>query len=445
MAVDDRTADTAGMPTTLPPPRPLDPPSRAPVAPRTTAAAVAPSAARRATISRPAATAWVATVGASLVLLAAVLVVTSRWASIDDRVKAAGLAVATASIVAAAERVRRRLPLTTGIVAHLGAALVCPAGVAVTAAAGGVWPWCILAGGALGATALEIQHRRWNGRLMPAAQVVAVTIAAAGVAATVAIPIGLLLGALALGAMRLHRRLAALGLALLAASAPVGTLIGALGWGPGTMTRLGMSGNALDWGAPLAGALAAAVLFADARRARRTDATWLPQAAAASIGLSANVVIGIHGSTWWNEVGDWLARQGFGGGDAVIAVILAVGFAIADGLARRGRLDERAAAGVPLGLTGLWVIGSIVEQSSGLWVSIGFAVGLAAAAAGARRPNRSLLVSGTAIVTGTVLATIRGPLSNLPGWAWIALGGLALVGLAARLESVGQRQPHQPD
>ena len=43
------------------------------------------------------------------------------------------------------------------------------------------------------------------------------------------------------------------------------------------------------------------------------------------------------------------------------------------------------------------------------------------------------LVIGTALLT-TVLIASGGQLASLPGWSWLVVGGVALLGLAATIE-----------
>ena len=85
--------------------------------------------------------------GASLLLVASIIVVAGNWESIDPEVRFAGLVASLVAIFFAAEAGRRRLPSTSRALATLAAALTAPVGVAAAATLGQPWPVCTLVGG----------------------------------------------------------------------------------------------------------------------------------------------------------------------------------------------------------------------------------------------------------------------------------------------------------
>lgn len=232
---------------------------------------------------------WLATIGAGLLLVAASLVVTSRWTAIPDPVKALGLMVATCLIVWVGEATRRSVPTTSGIVAHLGASISTPAAIAVTAAAGGTWPVCVMVGGVTGVVVNDLQYRRRHGLLMPAAQTVATILGLAGVAALVSVPIGPLVAAAAVILLLVGCEMRATAMAALAAATPLAGIAAWWGAGPGTLARIGVTGRPLGWAAPVAGVMAAGVLLVVARRRTRPDLL-----VGAAVAIAGNAVVSLH-------------------------------------------------------------------------------------------------------------------------------------------------------
>ena len=165
-------------------PAPTTPPSRPP----------APPPGRgddRRTTARPVA-AWLAATGGSLVLVAAIVAVAGNWQDIAAWIKLAGLLTLATTVIVGAERARSSLPATARSMAHLGAALVAPVGIAASAMAGQRWPVCVLVGGVLAAVACDVQARRWRAPLLDVATITAIGLALTGVAALVPIPVGVL-------------------------------------------------------------------------------------------------------------------------------------------------------------------------------------------------------------------------------------------------------------
>ncbi|HEX3087435.1 MAG TPA: DUF2157 domain-containing protein, partial [Ilumatobacteraceae bacterium] len=107
------------------------------------------------------AAAWLAIAGASLLLVAAVVVVASQWQQIPQAVRLTGLLTALVLITALAEQIRRAAPTTAVVIAHLVPAVAITAGIAAGGTATQPWPVCIFVGGILGVATTEVQKHRW--------------------------------------------------------------------------------------------------------------------------------------------------------------------------------------------------------------------------------------------------------------------------------------------
>lgn len=244
--------------------------------------------------------AWIAVLGAALVLIAAGIVVSSSWGAHGPTVRALAIILVTGGLAWASERGRRIVPLSAAVTAHVATFLVAPAGIAVAAMFGATWPLCLLVGGALATAVTEIQSRRWSGRVFRAGQVAAMAIAATGTAALTGTAAGVVAAIAAVGLVALgaHRRAAAL--AVMAVASPMLWALADEGIGAGTFARAGLVGERLGWSGPVVGLLAALVLAISARRVGSNVlmlAAGLSVVAGAVTGLAA---IEGPGALWWS-------------------------------------------------------------------------------------------------------------------------------------------------
>ncbi len=235
-----------------------------------------------------------AAVGAGLLLVAAVVVVAGHWQSIAPEIKFVGLFASLCAAYFAAEALRPTLPTTAAAFATLAAAMTAPAAISAASVLDQPWPVCVTVGGLSALIATELQTRRWHVAALQAASVVALGLAAVGVAALTATPIAVLgaLGAAGLLVAGALKRSAALAIAV-----GVTVFLPGLahnGVGPGVLERLGAVGSDAHWGTPLGIAIAAVVV---AVAAVRLQVYGLTIAAAA---LSAVAVVVSHASdAWW--------------------------------------------------------------------------------------------------------------------------------------------------
>ena len=65
---------------------------------------------------------------------------------------------------------------------------------------------------------------------------------------------------------------------------------------------------------------------------------------------------------------------------------------------------------------------------------MGLLIGIVAIAVGGWKRMGAPLVIGTALLTTTVIIASGAQLASLPGWTWLVLGGIVLLGVAAMIE-----------
>jgi hypothetical protein len=237
--------------------------------------------------NRPVA-AWLAIAGSSLLLVAAVVVVASRWQQIPQSLRFTGLLTALVLIAALAEQVRRWAPTTARVIAHLVPGIAVTVGVAAGATATQPWPVCIIIGGLLGAVTTEVQKHRWASPRMAIIAAIGVILAACGVAAETGVPATLIAAGSACALMLFGRKLEAVTMACAVGASPVLATLTTFKFGDGTMARIGAAGPVVAWSAPIAGLVAAGALGVVAHRQR--SMVWAG-AAIASSGL--NIVTGL--------------------------------------------------------------------------------------------------------------------------------------------------------
>lgn len=224
---------------------------------------------------------WIALLGGALILIAAASIVVTSWDTIGRSVRVAGLVLATTVLLVVSERLRRSVPATSNVMAHVGTFLTGSIGIAGMSLAGFTWPACLLVGGLTALAASALQSRRWEPELFLASQVVSISIAATGLAALTGTTGALVavIAALGLVAVGADRRAAALAVA--AVLSPILAALADAGIGAGTLRRAGVVGEQLGWSGPVVGVLAAMVLVAVGLR--RSNSGLLLAAAAAPV------------------------------------------------------------------------------------------------------------------------------------------------------------------
>lgn len=242
---------------------------------------------------------WLATTGATLLLLASIVVVAGRWESITPEVRFAGLVASLLGIYFVAETIRERLTATASALAVLAATITAPVGIAAAATLEQPWPVCVLVGGLLALVATEIQSRRWSVPTLKVATAVAVGLAASGAAALTSTPVGVLGAVAAALALALGAERRSIALATAASAVPFLFVLADAGIGVGTLARLGATGPSLDWGAPLTSVIAAVVIAIAAHRRSSLSLVALSIASLAVGGMLGLSRLESSAAIWW--------------------------------------------------------------------------------------------------------------------------------------------------
>ena len=240
-----------------------------------------------------------AATGASLLLVASIIVVAGNWESIDPVVRFSGLVAALFGVYFAAEAGRRRFPTTSTALATLAACLTAPVGVAAAATLGEPWSVCTLVGGVAALAATEVQSRRWNVAPLKAATVVAFGLAAVGLSALTAIPVSIIGAVGAVAGLLLGSTRRTLTLAVAVGAMPLLVALADAGIGAGTLARMGATGDVLVWSAPLSCAIAAAVIAVLAQRARNAPLAVVSMAVLGSGVLTSLISGDVDGVVWF--------------------------------------------------------------------------------------------------------------------------------------------------
>ena len=368
--------------------------------------------------NRPVA-AWLAIAGSSLLLVAAIVVVASRWQQIPQSLRFTGLLTALVLIAALAEQIRRSAPTTARVVAHLVPAIAVTVGIAAGATATQPWPVCIVIGGLLGAVTTEVQKRRWASPRMAIIAATGVILAACGVAAETGVPATLIAAGSACALMLFGRKLEAMTMACAVGASSVLATLTTLKFGDGTMARIGAAGAAVAWSAPIAGLVAAGVLGAVAHRQR--SMVWAGAAVACGgLNIVTGLAVGRAAPSLWACVIPSLVIAVEVGAEAATGVWR-------DITARASRHIARPAAYLAstfaVVVIAFWSV-QFAELSS--W-SLPLALSaLATAAIGARRLLSTAWVADTAIAASIGCSVASVAALALPS---LAVSGMAIGGL----------------
>jgi len=292
-----------------------------------------------------------------MLLVASIIVVAGQWEAIGPEARFAGLVGSLFAVYFAAEATRRRICATATALAVLAACLTAPVGIAAAAALQAAWPICITIGGLASLGATELQARRWTVRSLKAAQVVAVGLSTAGVAALTDVPVSLLGAAAAATALAVGATRRSVAIAALVPLVPLLDLVARAGVGSGTLARLGAVGVAA-WVAPLSSLVAGAVIAVTAHR--RSSATLAVGAIAT---VTWGFAVGLVDAA--PPVGVWLSLPA-----ATVTLLELLAFTRERSIFGRWADRARDVAAPLLGLLGmalpvLTVLGSVVAEEFG--------------------------------------------------------------------------------
>ncbi len=364
---------------------------------------------------------WLAAMGASLLLVASIIVVAGNWQSIDPIVRFSGLVAALFAVYFSAEAGRRRYPSTSTALATLAACLTAPVGIAAAATLEQPWPVCVLVGGFAALAATELQARRWKVPVLHAATVVAFGLAAVGLSALSSVPVAVIgaVGALLALLLGAERRPVALGLAV--GVSPWLVALSDVGLGTGTLADVGVTGSAVAWSAPMSCGIAALVIAIVAHRHQNA-----PLAQTALAVLGSGVVSGLVGADagaalWWSVPAIVLL--------AAEAVAASRSSAVWSDLARR--LGTPAGIGIAyaalttpyLTLLARGGTSAAAVAADQWYVPLGLsAVALAASAVGTGRARPTITVVA-AIAAGVAASTAAG----VPYWLVAAVAAIGWI------------------
>jgi hypothetical protein len=222
-------------------------------------------------------------------MLVAAIALTPDWKTLSVVTRLLIIGLTNLAVIFVAEKSRAKMPIVGRALSHLAPVLLAPSAILAAASGGTHWRASIAVGGLAGLIACEFQHRRLKLVLLPFASVAAAILAGAGVAALTNTPMGIIIALLAVVAVVLRREMQAALLAVAAGLVPLVGYLGNIGIGPGTLIDLGARGDVLAWAAPLAGVIAALVLF---RRAERSGSRILVALGGAV--LLTNLAAGLH-------------------------------------------------------------------------------------------------------------------------------------------------------
>ena len=158
-------------------------------------------------------------------------------------------------------------------------------------------------------------------------------------------------------------------------------------------------------------------------------------------GLGVTVVAA---GSWWFTSGlnDWfldvIAPLDITAGD-LWAAGLTVATLIA-GIAVRRTLDVNSwfAYSGTLAISCLWLTSVQLERDTHWAFPLALTIGMVAVGLGAWHRLAAPLVGGTIFTAITIFVAAGSDLTAIPGWAWLATGGLSLLGLAVLIERGGK-------
>ncbi|MGB3734865.1 MAG: hypothetical protein WA964_07915 [Ilumatobacter sp.] len=284
---------------------------------------------------------WLAATGATLLLVAAVVVVAGQWSTIGPTARFAGLVGALFAVYFAAESSRVRIPTTATSLAVLAACVTAPVGIAAVAALDGRWPTCIMIGGGAALVACELQSRRWQVRTLKAATVAATLLFLAGLSVLVDVPVAILGAVASACALAVGARRRSDALAVLVPLVPALWILAELGVGPGVLARMGVV-DVEAWVIPVSTLIAGCTLAVSAHRSLRADVAATSLVVLAFSGVSALIETVAPASVWLSVPG------------AVATVIAVAALGTDRSIFSRWACQARSVAATTLAAT-LWI------------------------------------------------------------------------------------------
>lgn len=148
--------------------------------------------------------------------------------------------------------------------------------------------------------------------------------------------------------------------------------------------------------------------------------------------------------SWWFTTGldDWMMQvlepADIRAGDLWMLAATAAAFLAGWALRSSVGVNSWIACSGGLTIAGLWLTSVQIERDTVWAIPLALTIGIAAVAIGAWRRLAALLIGGTTLVGVTVFVAAGSDLTAIPTWSWLAVGGLALLGIAVLIERGGK-------
>jgi hypothetical protein len=168
----------------------------------------------------------------------------------------------------------------------------------------------------------------------------------------------------------------------------------------------------------------------------------LPERRVAIAGLAVSAVA--MGSWWFTSgLNDWfldvIAPFDVTAGDLWAAGLSIITLVAGIAVRRTLQVNSWFAYSGSLAISCLWLTSVQLERSTDWALPLALTIGIVAVGLGAWHRLAAALVGGTLFTTVTIFVAAGSDLNAIPGWAWLATGGLALLGLAVLIERGGKQ------
>ena len=157
----------------------------------------------------------------------------------------------------------------------------------------------------------------------------------------------------------------------------------------------------------------------------------------------ATLALGALVSSWFTSgLNSWaaqvLAPADIRPTDLWMFALVGASFGLGWIVRRNLELNSWAAYSAGLVISTTWLLSVHIERNTAWAIPTALTVGIVAVAVGAWQRLAALLVGGTVMTAGAVVLASGSNLRALPTWTWLAVGGLALLGVAIGIERNGK-------
>ena len=149
------------------------------------------------------------------------------------------------------------------------------------------------------------------------------------------------------------------------------------------------------------------------------------------VGAAVSACFTTGADAWLIEL---VEPAGITAGDLWMLVATSTAFVAGAGARRTLPISSWLAYSGGLTIAGIWLTSVQIERDTAWAVPLALTIGMVAAGIGAWRRLAALLTGGVLLIATTLLAATGRNLSDVPTWAWLAIGGLGLLGTAVLIE-----------